>query len=322
MPRAYTFEEVKQKVSEISKCELLSTSYEGVYEPLRFRCSCGRVFEKTWAHFRYDRVKGCPVCAMATVWDMRRNSIEYVSGLLQNAGLKYVSGDYKNRKSKLTVECSCGHLKTATLNSLLAPTFSKLCTGCSRAAVVKANTAVYDAVKQACDSLGVELVSDEYVNAKSPLTFRCACGNTFVSKWDTVKHGKTKCSRCTGLQSKASARIEDWLLDKGIQYVKEKTFRGCKTPGARQPFRFDFYLPEYNCCIEYDGQQHFRVADFGGTHNAEELNAKLLDTYIRDRAKDSFCKERGIDLIRISFREEKKVESILDSKLIPRKADS
>ena len=67
MPRAYTLAEVQKTVKEISSCELLSTEYTGVFDLLKFRCSCGREFEKSWDHFRYDRYRGCPTCARQAV---------------------------------------------------------------------------------------------------------------------------------------------------------------------------------------------------------------------------------------------------------------
>lgn len=57
---------------------------------------------------------------------------------------------------------------------------------------------------------------------------------------------------------------------------------------------FDFYLSDYNTCVEFDGIQHFepRMA-FGGKLEFEK-------TKIRDKIKDDYCKNNGINLIRIS----------------------
>ena len=57
---------------------------------------------------------------------------------------------------------------------------------------------------------------------------------------------------------------------------------------------FDFYLPEYNICIEFDGIQHFEPRDaFGGKVEFEK-------TKLRDKIKDDYCKNNGLSLIRIS----------------------
>lgn len=45
------------------------------------------------------------------------------------------------------------------------------------------------------------------------------------------------------------------VLDKvGVKYIREYKFENCRDI---LPLPFDFYLPHYNICIEYDGEQHF-----------------------------------------------------------------
>jgi hypothetical protein len=70
---------------------------------------------------------------------------------------------------------------------------------------------------------------------------------------------------------------------------------------------FDFYLPKYNICIEYDGEQHFEPLEFfGGIKAFDELKK-------RDEIKTKFCRDNNIKLIRISYRDsiKKYLEKIL-----------
>jgi len=50
-----------------------------------------------------------------------------------------------------------------------------------------------------------------------------------------------------------------YLLD--IEYIKQKRFEKCRN---KLPLPFDFYLPNENICIEYDGIQHFKPIDYFG----------------------------------------------------------
>lgn len=53
----------------------------------------------------------------------------------------------------------------------------------------------------------------------------------------------------------------------------------------------DFYLPEYNVAIEYQGEQHFRpIIKFGGQQDFE-LRKK------RDEIKNKLCKKHEIPII-------------------------
>jgi len=61
--------------------------------------------------------------------------------------------------------------------------------------------------------------------------------------------------------------------------------------------KFDFYLPKFNCCIEYDGEQHFRKYRF------EKTNDKLNTRKKRDQIKNIYCKDNNIKLYRIKYNE-------------------
>ena len=58
---------------------------------------------------------------------------------------------------------------------------------------------------------------------------------------------------------------------------------------------FDFYLPEYKLCIEFDGiQHHIPIKFFGG-------NDGLKERKNNDKIKDQYCNNNNIDLLRISY---------------------
>ena len=72
---------------------------------------------------------------------------------------------------------------------------------------------------------------------------------------------------------------------------------------------FDFYLPDFNILIEYDGQQHFKPIDFAG--KGEEWAIKnMLETQRRDNIKTQYCKDNNIKLIRIPYFEFENIEQI------------
>ena len=67
-----------------------------------------------------------------------------------------------------------------------------------------------------------KLISNEYINACTPLLFQCQCGNTFSRRFDKFKLGRILCDACTTELQKETKRLD-------FNYVKseiEKT--GCK----------------------------------------------------------------------------------------------
>lgn len=61
--------------------------------------------------------------------------------------------------------------------------------------------------------------------------------------------------------------------------------------------RFDFYLPDYNCCIEYDGISHYKPNEYGSWNTEESVK----DTQYRDKVKDDYCSTHNIKMIRIPY---------------------
>lgn len=85
------------------------------------------------------------------------------------------------------------------------------------------------------------------------------------------------------------------LTENKIYFEMQKTFNDCINPKTKAKLRFDFYLPYHNCCIEYDGIQHFEAVDYFGGEEG------LKNTIFRDNIKNQYCEEKNINLIRIKY---------------------
>ena len=74
--------------------------------------------------------------------------------------------------------------------------------------------------------------------------------------------------------------------------------------------KFDFYLPEQNLLIEYDGEQHFRPAAWQKDQNATEEFAGIK---ARDEIKNQFCSKQNYKLVRINYKEsiESRIKEVL-----------
>jgi very-short-patch-repair endonuclease len=95
-------------------------------------------------------------------------------------------------------------------------------------------------------------------------------------------------------ESKGEKEISKILKNKNINYLMEYKFDDCKNIIA---LPFDFYLPNYNICIEYDGQQHFKVIEIWGGKDGLERRKE------NDKIKTEYCKQNNIELIRIRYNE-------------------
>lgn len=129
---------------------------------------------------------------------------------------------------------------------------------------------------------------ESFVNSTTRCKIICKKHGIFYQIPDAHIRGNG-CPICR--ESKGENRISIFLTDNSINYIKNKKFDDCKYV---HKLLFDFYLPELNICIEFDGIQHFEPRDkFGGINEFEKIK-------IRDRIKDEFCDKNNIKLIRIS----------------------
>ena len=120
---------------------------------------------------------------------------------------------------------------------------------------------------------------------------KCDCGReTFVTVND-LKSGNTTSCGCQKF-SHGELYIMSLLEDYNIGYIPQYTFDDCKN---KLKLPFDFYLPDYNLCIEYDGKQHYEPVNlFGG-----------MDGFIKrqknDNIKNQYCLLHDIGLVRIPY---------------------
>lgn len=136
----------------------------------------------------------------------------------------------------------------------------------------------------------IEVVG-EYAGSLTPILHKCKIdGYEWYTTPSNIFQG-CGCPKC-GKHSKGEKIISNWLDDKHILYIPQKTFNGCKSKIA---LRFDFYLPDYNICIEYNGQQHYEPVDYFGGEEGFEMRIK------RDQIKADYCKENNIPLIIIPY---------------------
>jgi very-short-patch-repair endonuclease len=132
-----------------------------------------------------------------------------------------------------------------------------------------------------------------YINAHKNIKIRCKEHNYVFDIMPNnhihIKH-KRGCPICK--ESSGERIIRRLLEDNNIKYDRQKRFDDCK---YRRTLPFDFYLPQYNICIEFDGEQHSNE-----NHYFNEKN-NYSETIKKDQIKTEYCKNSNIKLIRIKY---------------------
>jgi very-short-patch-repair endonuclease len=114
------------------------------------------------------------------------------------------------------------------------------------------------------------------------------------------------CKLCKS-NSKGEEYVKMHLEEMNIKYIQQHGFDTCKYINR---LNFDFYLPNHNTCIEFDGIQHFKeIKDFGGKKGFD-------DGRKRDECKNKWCIENNIKLIRIKYDKIDNIKEILSKELL------
>lgn len=178
------------------------------------------------------------------------------------------------------------------------------CPSCSRKKKYTTETFIVEAKKRHGNKYLYNRV--QYINLDTSIEIICLSHGIFKMTPRTHLHNDggtgSGCPICNF--SKGEREIAKSLDELKIEYISQKIFKGCKG-------RFDFYLPSYNLCIEFDGAQHFHFRHIRQHFNKEQKLIEFEKIQFRDRRKNLFCKKEGINLLRIDYREFNNIKNIL-----------
>lgn len=151
-------------------------------------------------------------------------------------------------------------------------------------------------------------VKESYVNMTTKVKIICPIHGAFYQKASNHVSLKQGCPKCK--ESRGEQFVEELLKHYDIKYQRQKSFISCK---YKLPLRFDFYLPEYNLIIEYDGEQHYKKAELFSRKQQIDPVRNLEAIKTRDSVKNKYCDENDIVICRVKYNEDinSKIKSFL-----------
>lgn len=267
--------------------------YENTRTKIKIICKpCNLVFEQKPNN--HLNGQGCPNCygnKTSTTEQFIRKAEKIHNGIYD-----YTLCTYKNARAKIKIICKTHGIFEQSPNGHLSGLGCPTCGGVkkltklefiTRAKNIHGNLYNYDKF--------------EYINNKTKSDILCLEHGIFKQTPDAHINRFHGCPVCK--ISVGEKRIRNILIEKNISFVMEHSFEDCRNPKTNYKLRFDFYLPNLNTCIEYDGPQHY----------GHKLNGKLqyndTDIHFRDNVKNKYCETNNIKLIRIPYWE---LQSIQD----------
>lgn len=145
----------------------------------------------------------------------------------------------------------------------------------------------------------------QYKKSIEPVIIICPTHGDFKQQPNHHLNVNCGCPRC--IMSTGERKIMAVLNDMKIDYIYEYQI----PQENKMPLRFDFYLPEINMAIEYDGEQHFFPVRFNGI-STELANNIYQKTIQNDNTKNNYAQINNIKLIRIPYTKIHNVTNILN----------
>lgn len=276
-----------------------------------------RVAQVVIAFKRNSPLRGCPVCRGLKV--VLSNSLAGVYPTLaqelhpRNNGLLLSTNIHAGSHQKVWWQCpkNRDHIWQASVKQRASA--GNGCPMCRGSIIVPSNALATMNPTLAREfhphKNGSLLPSDIHMGSHKKVWWLCSKNNSheWRASVDNRRNGSgCPACCCETLNSRAVRRIETWLNNNRIVFVREKTFLDLKSlKRSRNRLRFDFFIPSHHILIEFDGEQHFKpVPYFGGEKGFHNLVAN-------DHRKNMWTKNNGYQLIRISFKDEDRIEEIL-----------
>ena len=268
----------------------------------------GSFFQKPSDHLK--TVFGCPKCEKR---GPRKNNEDVLNTLKS----KFPKFDFKNSEFNGThkyMYFNCpkhGEVKS-TVERLLKPK-SPGCPRCgielrvsksAKATALTTEQFIEKAKKIHGDKYDYSKV--EYKNKKTPVEIYCKiCNEYFFQKPKNHLSGSghKRCSSSTGEKI-----IREYLIKNNILFEEHKGFDNLFD---KKELNYDFYLKRNNTAIEYNGQQHYLPARFGGI-STEKAREKLRVQRHHDWLKRHYARKHNINLLIIPYWEENIIKILED----------
>lgn len=254
----------------------------------------GIFFQSPTAHL--SQKQGCPICGIKESSLKRGKTQEaFIAEAHIVHGGRYDYGllTYVNSNEKVSIRCLDHGVFLQLPSHHLKGIGCPVC-GTNRTANAKRRSKeLFESDARKVHGIRYDYSRVCYVSSHKKVEIVCPKHGAFQQTPASHIDGKG-CPTCS--ESKGEKFIASVLDDMGIRYVRQKKFDKCF---LKKRLSFDFYLEDFNMAIEFDGIQHYKPRDFGGSK--DDAYNEFIKTKIRDEVKNVYCEESGIILLRFNF---------------------
>jgi hypothetical protein len=232
------------------------------------------------------RKQGCPNCSITK--KITNEKFIEKSKLIHGDKYDYSLCNYKNAKTKVKIIC-----KIHGIFEQISSSHTDQKTGCPICSK-KHNYNNDEFIEKSILLHGNKYDYSEvnYINNYTKIKIKCEKHGYFTQTPSNHLSGKG-CELCNS--SKNENLISLYLTNNNITFNRQHKFIECR---HERVLPFDFYLPDYNTCIEFQGRQHYEPIEFFGGYNG------FIKQQKRDNIKKKYCDKNDIKLLLIKYNDD------------------
>lgn len=258
------------------------TKYVRSLDKVIIICKNHGEFQQTPQH--HLRGSGCPSC----YGNNNKNTEQFIidANKIHNFKYDYSKVKYKNTRDKVIITCKIHGDFQQTPNAHL--TAKSSCPRCCNNIKHTNESFIEKAISIHGNKYDYSKIN--YINNSIKLIIICPIHGEFSQSAKGHINSKNGCPKCK--TSKGELLIKSILEQNNIKFEEQKKFENCKN---KRLLPFDFYLPNHNTLIEFDGEQHFKsVKSWGGKQGLTQIQ-------LHDSIKNQFAIDNNIKLIRFKY---------------------
>jgi hypothetical protein len=248
-----------------------------------------------------SKQQGCGKCGRINGSKNRTKTKEsFICDAIKIHGNKYdySESEIYNRKDKVKISCKIhGMFFMQTPKDHLNGKGCNVCSGNK-----KKDTIIFIQEAKKIHGDKYDYSKANYIGANEKICIICPIHGEFNQQVRDHTSKGCGCPECKS--SKGERKISKVLTENDIKYIPQHTFDSCK---SKRVLPFDFYLPDHNACIEFNGRQHYISVNFFGGEDG------LIKIKATDKIKKDYCKKNNIKLFSIRYNEcfKSKMDKIL-----------
>lgn len=237
---------------------------------------------------------GCSKCANNAV-STTEEFIEKAKLVHKDDDYDYSFVEYKNKRTKVKIKCKEHGIFEQTPNNHL------LGYGCAECANnIKYTTEQFIEKAKLVHGNKYDYSLVVYENSKSKVKIKCEKHGVFEQFASSHMSG-VGCPGCHS--SHGETKIANYLQKNNIIFETQKTYQDLKD---KECLSYDFYLPDKNLLIEFNGEQHYNSKAFNKTYK------EFLVQKHHDWLKRKYAEDNKINLLVIPYWEFDNIEENLN----------